>query len=48
MSANALDFHREEHDWIDDDGEYFSYLEKRVAYLLQLTIKETETYLGDE
>lgn len=48
MSANALHFHKDEHEWLDDDGEYFDCLEERLAHLLQLTLKEREDFLGDE
>jgi len=48
MSANALHYHKDEHEWFDDDKEYFLTLGDRVSYLLQLTFHEKETLLGDE
>ena len=48
MNINALDFHREEQDWTEEDGEFFACLEKRLAHLLQLSIKEREEFFGGE
>ncbi len=48
MSVNALDFHRDERDWMEEDGEFFDCLEDRLSYLLHLTVKEHEEFLGCE
>lgn len=48
MNINALDFHKDEEDWFDEDGEFFDCLENRLAHLLQLTIKEREDFFGGE
>ena len=48
MNINALEFHRDERDWLDDDKSDFDHLEERLSYLLQLTVKEHENFLGCE
>ncbi len=48
MNVNALDFHKDEEDWVDEDAKFFSCLEEKLSYLLQLTIRERQNYLGEE